>query len=119
MLDLKKAYLQVHIVDQLKRFHAVRYNGHICVIARIGFGLTNTLKPMSRIISKVLALDELMERGTDHYIDDIWVDEGVVDVKKVKSLMERYGLTTKEPVPLSDARVLGLRVEGDREGSKS
>ena len=71
---------------------------------------------MSRIISAVLSQDEEVKKGTDHYIDDIWVNESVVGVDKVRQLLLKYGLVTKEPEPLSDTRVLGLRVRDPGDG---
>ncbi|XP_067932887.1 uncharacterized protein [Watersipora subatra] len=44
----------------------------------MGFGLNVAPKIMSKIIDKVLLLDEQICNGTDHYIDDIWVNEEVV-----------------------------------------
>ena len=41
--------------------------------------------------------DEEVKKGTDHYIDDIWVNESVVGVDKVRQLLLKYGLVTKEP----------------------
>ncbi|XP_067943044.1 uncharacterized protein [Watersipora subatra] len=78
LLDLKKAYLQVHIEPSLKKFQAVRYRGKTYVMTHMGFGLNVATKIMSKIIDKVLSLDEQIFNGTDHYIDDIWVNEEVV-----------------------------------------
>lgn len=110
LLDLKKAYLQVHVVDALKRFQVVQYKRQLYVMTRMGFGLSVAPKIMSKIISRVLSLDKTIEEGTDHYIDDIWVNENVVKAKDVKKHLVEYGLITKEPISIRDARVLGLRV---------
>ena len=110
MLDLRKAYLQLHVQKDLQRFQAVRYNGRLYVMTRMGFGLNVAPKIMSMILGKVLSLDERVEAGTDHYIDDIIVNEELVSVEEVRSHLERYGLDTKEPEPLCSARVLGLKV---------
>ena len=40
----------------------------------------------------------------------------MVEVDKVRTHLARYGLTTKDPVPLTDARVLGLRVNSTEDG---
>ena len=55
--------------------------------------------------------------GTGHYIDDIWVNEDVAPAEVVKSHLARYGLIGKDPEPLEDARVLGLRVYKGEDGS--
>ena len=116
LLDLRKAYLQVHVRHTLQRFQTVKYKGQLYVMTRMGFGLNVAPKIMSRIISAVLSQDEEVKKGTDHYIDDIWVNESVVGVDKVRQLLLKYGLVTKEPEPLSDTRVLGLRVRDPGDG---
>ena len=48
--------------------------------------------------------------GTDNYIDDVIVNTRVVLVERVRQHLKKYVLLTKDPEPLSCARVLGLRV---------
>ena len=115
LLDLKKAYLQLHIDSTLQRFQAVEYNGKSYVMTRMGFGLSVAPKIMSRILAKVLSMDVLVEKGTDHYIDDIWVNEDIVSADYVKSHLLKYGHVSKDPVSLDNTRVLGLRVIGDKD----
>ena len=110
LLDLKKAYLQVHVAESLQRFQMVKYKNKCYVMTRMGFGLNVAPKVMSKIVSHVLSLDNEISRGTDHYIDDIYVDAGIVEVSKVQQHLSDYGLVTKDPVSIDDARVLGLRV---------
>ncbi|XP_067933713.1 uncharacterized protein [Watersipora subatra] len=110
LLDLKKAYLQIHIEPSLKRFQAVKYRSKTYVMTRIGFGLNVAPKIMSKIIDKVLSLDEQICNGTDHYIDDIWVNEEVVQADVVRAHLLKLGLVAKDPLTLSDTCVLGLRV---------
>lgn len=117
MLDLKKAYLQLHVETDLQRFQAVKYSGRLYVMTRMGFGLNVAPKIMSVVLARVLSLDGQVDKGTDHYIDDIIVNEDVVAVDKVRSHLQLYGLSTKEPEPLCNARVLGLRVSQDASGS--
>ncbi|XP_067943225.1 uncharacterized protein [Watersipora subatra] len=116
MLDLKKAYLQLHVNSSLQWFQAVRFNGQLYVMARLGFGLNVAPKIMSRILAKVLSMDEKIAKGTDHYIDDIVVNEDVVSALKVKDHLQKYGLLSKKPESLSSTRVLGLRVEASNSG---
>ena len=116
LLDLRKAYLQVHVSKSLQRFQTVKYKGQLYVMTRMGFGLNVAPKIMSRIISAVLSQDDVVKKGTDHYIDDIWVNESVVGVERVRQLLLRYGLVTKEPELLSDSRVLSLRVRDSSSG---
>ena len=82
----------------------------------MGFGLNVAPKIMSRIIGAVLSQDADVKNGTDHYIDDICVNESVVTVEKVRQLLLHYGLVTKKPEPLCDARVLGVRVRDPGDG---
>lgn len=111
LLDLKKAYLQVHIEPSLRKYQIVDIDGEHFVMTRMGFGLNVAPKIMTKIISRVLSLDEVIAKGTDHYIDDILVNEEEVSVEHVKRHLEKYGLITKEPEPIVNARVLGLRVK--------
>ena len=116
MLDLKKAYLQLHIDQELQKFQAIRYKGRLFVMTRMGFGLNVAPKIMTKVLSKVLSLDGEVSSGTDHYIDDIIVNLDKVSASRVSNHLARYGLVTKEPESISDARVLGLRVVKGRQG---
>ncbi|XP_067943330.1 uncharacterized protein [Watersipora subatra] len=82
ILDLRKAYLQIHVSEQLQRFQLVKFKGQLYVMKRMSFGLSVAPKVMSKIIAKVLAQDSRISEGTDHYIDDIWVDESVVTAEE-------------------------------------
>ncbi|XP_067937046.1 uncharacterized protein [Watersipora subatra] len=113
MLDLQKAYLQLHMDLSLQRFQAVRFKGKLYVMTRMGFGLNVAPKIMSRILAKVLALDKNVSRDTDHYIDDIIVNEDIVSVSAVKQHLSKYGLTSKEPESLACIRALGLKVKAN------
>ena len=54
---------------------------------------------------------------TSSYIDDIFVNEGILSAQVVKENFESFGLTCKEPEHLQDgAKELGLRVSGSEEG---
>lgn len=46
MLDLKKAYLQLHIDKELQKFQAVKHGGRLYVMTRMGFGLNVAPKIM-------------------------------------------------------------------------
>ncbi|XP_067949646.1 uncharacterized protein [Watersipora subatra] len=117
MLDLKKAYLQLHVDGSLQRFQAVMFHGTLYVMTRLGFGLNAAPKIMSKILSTVLPLGPTVAAGTDHYIDDILVNKSVVPVEVVRSHLLKFGLVTKEPVDLREARVLGLRVTISKKGT--
>ena len=53
LLDLRKAYLQVHVSKDLQRFQTVKYKGQPFVMPRMGFGLNVAPKIVSRIIGAV------------------------------------------------------------------
>ena len=116
MLDLRKAYLQLHVSEELQCYQTVKFNGRAYVLTRLGFGLASAPKIMSKVLGKVLSLREDVRAGTDSYIDDIMVDTKVVSSATVRSHLEKFGLVTKDPVPLKNARVLGLRVYSQNNG---
>lgn len=118
MLDLRKAYLQLHISEELQCYQTVQFNGRTYVLTRLGFGLASAPKIMSKVLGKVLSLREDVRAGTDSYIDDIMVDTKVVSSATVRLHLERFGLVAKDPVPLKDARVLGLRVYSQNKGGE-
>lgn len=110
MLDLRKAYLQLHVSEELQRYQTVQFKGKVYVLTRLGFGLASAPKIMTKVLGKILSLREDVRIGTDSYIDDIIVDTTVVSAATVRSHLKTFGLAAKDPVPLSEARVLGLRV---------
>lgn len=108
--DLRKAYLQLHVDVDLQRFQAVRFHNKEYVMTRVGFGLNVAPKIMSRILAKVLSLDEAVCKGTDHYIDDILVNQAVSASDKGEGASVEVRLSLIESEALSSSRVLGLRV---------
>ena len=111
VVDLKKAYLQVHVDESLWKYQVVRFKGQKYCLTRLGFGLNVAPKIMTSIVNKVLSMDDDVSAGTDSYIDDIVVNEHIVSSQRVIDLLRRYGLEAKPAVPLVGARVLGLRVD--------
>jgi ribonuclease HI len=115
LLDLRKAYLQLHVAEDLWKYQVVRFQGKQYCLTRLGFGLNVAPKIMAAIVHKVLSLDAEVERGTDSYIDDIIVNEDIVSCEKVKCHLSDFGLESKPEESLVGGRVLGLRVyEGDQ-----
>jgi transposase InsO family protein/predicted aspartyl protease len=111
LLDLRKAYLQLHVDQTLWKHQVVEYQGNCYYLTRLGFGLNSAPKIMSLILAKVLSLDEQISVATDNYIDDILVNEDVVSTHTVTEHLDCYGLQTKPPEPICGAKVLGLHVE--------
>ncbi|XP_067931095.1 uncharacterized protein [Watersipora subatra] len=116
VLDLKSAYLQIHISKDLWKYQVVRYKGVHYALIRLGFGLSCAPRIMTSILKKVLSLDERVHRGTDHYIDDIVVQESVLSAQGLRDHLARYGLETKEPEALDGGRLLGVALQKDSSG---
>jgi len=110
IIDLKKAYLQVRIHEDLQPYQVVKFNNQFYCLTRLGFGLNCAPKIMTSILKKVFEMDKRLERAVDSYIDDIIVDGDKIDPKEVADHLKRYGLLAKEPESLKNARVLGLKV---------
>jgi hypothetical protein len=111
ILDLRRAYLQIHVDPSLWVFQAVRYRGAVYLMTRVGFGLCSAPKIMHRIMITVLSSDADVAAATDNYYDDILVEESKVTVERVKAHLSSYGLETKESESLVGSKVLGLQIE--------
>lgn len=116
VVDLKSAYLQIRVSKDLWKYQVVKYNGVHYALTRLGFGLSCAPRIMTSILRKVLSLDNEVCRGTDHYIDDIVVQESVVSVEAVRQHLTKYGLETKEPEGLDGGRLLGVALKKDIRG---
>ena len=95
IVDLRKAYLQIRVAPHLWRYQVVTFKGRKYCLTRLGFGLNVAPKIMTAIVTKVLSLDDTVANGTDSYIDDVIVNEEVVSVNRVVSVLNRFGLETK------------------------
>ena len=114
-LDLKCAYLQIHVKKSLWRFQTVVFRGRRWAMTRLGFGLNVSPSVMKAVLAKVLSMDPDVERGTSTYVDDILVNEDVVSAEDVQAHLSRFGLVTKDPERAREgARLLGLQVWGER-----
>ena len=112
VLDLRSAYLQLHVHKELQRFQIVKHRGRYFQLTSLGFGLNCAPKIMTAVLARVLSLDAEIDAATDHYIDDIIVNSSLVSVARVAAHLQRYGLQTKPPERIEDACVLGLQVRG-------
>lgn len=110
ILDLKSAYLQIHIDSSLWPFQQVCYKGKSYCLTRLGFGLCSAPKIMTRILKEVLERNEHVRKNTDNYIDDIFVREDGITAEEVAAHLRRYGLESKPPEKLEGGRVLGLSI---------
>jgi len=111
IVDLRKAYLQIHVERNLWPYQVVKFKGKTYCLTRLGFGLNVAPKVMTAIVTKVLSLDEEIQRATNSYIDDIIVNESVVSSERVRDHLLKFGLEAKPSESIAGSRVLGLRVE--------
>ena len=116
ILDLSNAYLQIRINKDLRNYQTVSFKGEYYTLTRLGFGLSCAPRIMSTILRQVLSLDPRIQGVTDHYIDDIVVNEDVASVAEVSAHLAKYGLQTKPPEDFGTSRILGLQLYGDRKG---
>jgi len=109
MLDLRSTYLQLHVDPKLWRYQVVQFKGVRYCLTRLGFGLNCAPRVMSLILKKVLSIDPIICKATDHYIDDIFVNEDMVTAFEVSAHLQRYGLEAKPPKDVENSKVLGLQ----------
>ena len=67
------------------KFRAVCYKNKLDVMTHMGFDVNVAPKIMSKVLGEVQSMDNKVDDGTDHYIDDIVVDEVSVSVELVIS----------------------------------
>ena len=112
LLDLPKAYLQIHVDDDLWKHQVIQLNGTYYYLTRLGFGLNCAPRILSKILETVLSLNDTVREATDNYLDDLLVNEDVASAEFVRLHLQKFGLEAKPPVSLRDgAKVLGLWVE--------
>lgn len=113
IIDLKKAYLQIHVHPELWKYQVIKYNGITYCLTRLGFGLSVAPRIMTKILEYVLSFDKQVDGGTDSYIDDIIVNNDKVRNDKVLHVLKQFGLEAKPPEALCGARVLGLKLQSN------
>ena len=111
IVDLKSAYLQLHVDSELWPYQLVKYKGKTFCLTRLGFGLSSAPRIMSKILKTVLGINERIKEATISYIDDILVNESVATTEEVIRHLNMYGLITKAPESLDGGAALGLRLE--------
>ncbi|KAK4318086.1 hypothetical protein Pmani_010884 [Petrolisthes manimaculis] len=110
LVDLKSAYLQLGVDEELWPYQLVNYKGRTFCLTSLGFGLNSAPRIMSKILKTVLSKDEKVRRATKSYVDDIIVNESVASVEEVIRHLNVYGLITKSPESLDGGAALGLRL---------
>ena len=116
IVDLKAAYLQIYVVDDLWKHQLVKYKEKLYCLTRLGFGLNSAPKIMSSILKTVLSKDKDVEKATSSYVDDICVNTDIVSSEYVIDHLNRYGLVAKAPEQLDGGSALGLKIQKNKEG---
>ncbi|XP_043237710.1 uncharacterized protein LOC122389602 [Amphibalanus amphitrite] len=117
LLDLNKAYLQIHVEKEMWPYQTVIVGGVRYCLTRMGFGLSVSPCVMKSVLDLVVSQDSDVQRAVSTYIDDVLVDEAVLPAEKVAEHLKRFGLECKPAVKLKDGgRALGLRVSAGTDG---
>ena len=69
LLDIRKAYLQIHIAAELQRFQTVLWQGKEYVMTRMGFRLSVATKFVDIIVRWVTHILP----AVDNYVDDVMI----------------------------------------------
>ncbi|KAF0312702.1 hypothetical protein FJT64_016573 [Amphibalanus amphitrite] len=85
VVDLKKAYLQIHLDESLWPYQTVEIRGQRFYLGRLGFGLSLGPLVMKAVVSAVLAQDPEIQRAVLSYVDDLLVDEDIASAERVVS----------------------------------
>ena len=110
LVDLKSAYLQVRVAQELWQYQLVRYKGETYCLTRLGFGLSSAPRIMASILKYVLAKSVTIQASTKSYVDDILVKTSQVPAETLIAHLNRFGLVTKPPEQLDGGTALGLKV---------
>ena len=118
LIDLRKAYLQIHVHPSLWCYQTVVLRGRRYCFTRLGgFGLNIAPLVLKKVLNRVLSWDDKIHSATSPYWDDILVDESIVTAEIAESHLRRHGLVCKPPEHVRDGtRVLGIRLWGERRG---
>ena len=92
ILDLRRAYLQIRVRQSQWTHQAVWWHGKSYLLTRLAFGLSSAPKFMTAIVEHVLQINPEVRAGVSSYIDDLYVDEEIVDVRTVSDHLRRWGL---------------------------
>ncbi|XP_035827949.1 uncharacterized protein LOC118478447 [Aplysia californica] len=111
IVDLKAAYLQLHVSRELWKYQLVRFTGKSYCLTRLGFGLNCAPRIMTKVLKTVLEQrDDIRFSTSSYYIDDILVSVSQVSSEDVISHLRRYGLVAKPAEKLEGGTALGLKL---------
>jgi hypothetical protein len=108
--DLRRVYLQLHVSEDLWKYHVKKFKGMRYCLTRLRFGLHVTPKVRKVVVNAILSCDLDVLQGIDSYIDDIMVNDNMVLCEQVQTLLKNYGLQTKPPESQIGGRIRGLRI---------
>ncbi|KAF4704861.1 hypothetical protein FOZ63_027328, partial [Perkinsus olseni] len=109
LVDLKKAFLQIHICPQQTYWLGLRLrwkHPEGFRMLRLPFGLSISPKCLEVCLDRVL---QPFRDRLDKYLDDIVLPRELLT--HVRDLLASNGFPTKEPEPLLSSRVLGLQCD--------
>jgi transposase InsO family protein len=110
LLDISRAYLQVHLDESQQQYQRVLYNDKYYRMTRLGFGLSIGPKLLYSILKRILH-DLLSSDRIGLFRDDIVVYDGSKEViEEVTQRLRCHGFVLKDPEPLCQAKLLGLRL---------
>ena len=114
VIDLKDAYMQIKVHEDLWPFQTVKFRGKRYCLTRLGFGINVAPAVMKAVLTTVLKEDMEVQRAASPFVDDIYVDNSVVSTERVREHLFKYGLRCKPAERVeAGARVLGLWVWSD------
>ena len=112
VVDLKKAYLQLHTERRLWPYQTVIVAGERYALTRVGFGLNIAPMIMKAVVRAVLSQCPTMTEAVLPYVDDLCVNEDLVNADDVVAHFSKFGLECKPPERATNgARLLGLHVK--------
>lgn len=116
VIDLKDAYMQIKVHEDLWPFQTVMFRGKRYCLTRLGFGINVAPAVMKAVLTTVLKEDKDVQRAASPFVDDIYVDNSVVSTHRVRDHLLKYGLRCKPAERVeTGARVLGLWVWGNND----
>ena len=104
VVDIRKAFLQVHVDPSLVRYQTVVFHGVTYVMKRMAFGLSIVPKVMNTIVKFVLGNFP----DADNYVDNVVAPSE--QLPEVTAALNQYGLPTKPPEVLTGTRLLGMQL---------
>ena len=110
IVDLRAAYLQIRVSEELWKHQLVKYKGQVYCLTRLGFGLNSAPRVMSKILKSVLSKSDDVKAATSSYIDDIHVDVTKVKAERVIEHLKNFGLEAKPAEKLENGSALGLKL---------